>query len=251
MSGLVGSIPIVRRSTVAILRVRLARPETADDGHAAPARVDCSFGSGFCVSETRLVATAFHVLNGGRPRNPEDRFYVLTVPENGDRAYHFPVVGFPLEVPELDFAVLEIGPGPAPGVEIPAIPVSFAPVPDGTPVTTVGYPSPEISSINVDADLNYRGGQFFLKSHANEGIVAAQYDLNGTRMYELNVGWHHGESGGPIATATARPAVFSVMQHYRNVQSPHGVVAGPHRGISLVAVKERLEALGIVPMHDE
>ena len=89
------------------------------------------------------------------------------------------------------------------------------------------------------------GGQFFLKSHANEGIVAAQYELGGNQMYELNVGWHHGESGGPIATASSSPVVFSLMQHYRNVQSPHGIVAGPHRGVALSCIANELTELGI------
>lgn len=245
MPGLVDAISVVRGSTVAILRVHLVRPEVVKKGKTLPAEVKCFFGSGFCIAENRLVATAHHVLSGGTTRNPKDRFYVLTVPENGDPAFHYPVTGFPLEVPELDFAVVELGPCSSPNIQLPALPVTYEPLRDGTPVVTIGYPSPEIGGINVDKDLNYFGGQFFLKSHANEGIVAAQYQLAGTPIYELNVGWHHGESGGPIATTDTKPAVFSLMQHYRNVQSPHGVVAGPHRGIALSVVRDRLEDLGV------
>ena len=62
-------------------------------------------------------------------------------------------------------------------------------------------------------------------------------------MYEFNVGWHHGESGGPVCRAEPL-AAFTVMQHYRNVQGPHGVVAGPHRGVSLEVIRQELEDLG-------
>ncbi len=63
-------------------------------------------------------------------------------------------------------------------------------------------------------------------------------------MYELNVGWHHGESGGPITTIDDPPTVFSVMQHYRNVQAPQGIVAGPHRGRALEAIQTDLTSFG-------
>jgi len=126
------------------------------------------------------------------------------------------------------------------------VPVSFAPRPDGSRVLTVGYPAPIIAGVNVDAQGNYLGGQFFLKSHANEGIVSAQYAENAVLAYEFNVGWHHGESGGPVAELTDQPAVFTLMQHYRNIQSPHGTVAGPHRGLALSAVQRELTGLGIV-----
>jgi hypothetical protein len=113
-------------------------------------------------------------------------------------------------------------------------------------VLTVGYPSPEIKSISIDPQLTYLGGQFFLKSHANEGIVAAQYDAGPGRMYELNVGWHHGESGGPIVSlGGSAPVAVATMQHYRNVQSPHGIVAGPHRGFALATIEAELRALGV------
>jgi hypothetical protein len=125
--------------------------------------------------------------------------------------------------------------------------VSFANQADGTEVLTIGFPAPEIVGLNVDPQGNFVGGQFFLKSHANNGIVSAQYILGGNLpVYELNVGWHHGESGGPIAIFADQPVVFSLMQQYRNVQSPHGVLPGPHRGLALTAIKQDLEGLGVV-----
>ena len=90
----------------------------------------------------------------------------------------------------------------------------------------------------------WSGGEFFLKSHANEGIVSAQYDMGGMRFYELNVGWHHGESGGPILRLDDPVTAFSVMQHYRNIKSPHGTVVGPHRGRSLVGVEQSIRNFG-------
>jgi hypothetical protein len=172
-------------------------------------------------------------------------FFAFLVPGNGDPAFHFPIISFPIERQNLDIAVLEIGPCAQAGVRVPSIPVSFARQPDGMRVVTVGFPSPEIAKLGLDAQGKFLGGEFFLKSHANEGIVSAQYIIGGVPFYELNVGWHHGESGGPIVTLTDPPASFSLMQHYRNIKSPHGTVAGPHRGRALSAIQQELIALGV------
>jgi len=246
MPDLVTAIPVVRQSVAAILRVRMSRAETVKKGKVRPAQFQVAFmGSAFCVATDRYLVTAFHVLNGGQPRNTQDRFYAFVVPGNGDPAFHFPVIGFPVERPNIDMAIVEIGPCATPGVSIPAVAVSFDRQPDGARVVTVGCPSPEIGGLNVDAQGNFLGGQFFLKSHANEGIVSAQYVIGAVPVYELNVGWHHGESGGPVAVLTDPPRVFSLMQHYRNIKSPHGTVAGPHRGCALSAIQPDLTGLGV------
>ena len=52
------------------------------------------------------------------------------------------------------------------------MPVAFQPFEDGQRVLTVGFPAPEIHGLNMDPQGNFVAGQFFLKSHANEGIVA-------------------------------------------------------------------------------
>jgi len=171
MSDLVAAVPKLRDSVVAILRIRLTRPETVKKGKARPAQFEAALGgTGFCVVRDRYVVTAFHVLNGGGARNPKDRFYVFVVPENGEHAFHFPVTGFAVERPDVDIAILELGPCAKAGVSLPATPVSFTPQPDGTRVITLGFPAPEITGLNLDAGGNFLGGQFFLKSHANEGI---------------------------------------------------------------------------------
>ena len=131
------------------------------------------------------------------------------------------------------------------GVNIPALPLSFAQQPDGSRVITVGFPAPQIVNAKVDANGNYLGGEFFLKSHANEGIVSAQYAINGEPFYELNIGWHHGESGGPIVALSDPPAAFSLMQHYRTVQTPNGIMPGPRRGRPLSSIRNELEGLGL------
>jgi hypothetical protein len=242
------AIPQVRRSVVAILRLQLTRPLRIKKGREIPAQIGASIvGSGFCVVKNKYVITAFHIFNGGNAREPKDKFYAFTVPQNGDPAFHFPVIGFPLEDPTYDLAVLELGPCATVGVDLEAVPLTLDSVPDGAKVLTVGFPAPEISAANADPDLNWLGGQFFLKSHANEGIVSASYVIAGALVYELNVGWHHGESGGPIALVDEIPRVFSVMQNYRIVKSPHGVMAGPHRGVALSVARAELAALGIQP----
>jgi hypothetical protein len=241
------AIPKLRESIAAILRLRLTKPETFDQGKIVPAEYEVGWGSGFCVAADKYLVTAFHVLSAANARDPAAKFYALVVPGNGDPLHWFPVMSFPVERPNLDIAVLELGPCSTPGVHLSAVPVSFAPQPDGTQVLTMGFPAPEVAGLNADQKGNFLGGQFFLKSHANEGIVAAQYVLAGTLpYYELNVGWHHGESGGPITTLANEPAAFSLMQHYRNVQSPHGPLAGPRRGMALSAIQNELTALGIV-----
>jgi hypothetical protein len=83
------------------------------------------------------------------------------------------------------------------------------------------------------------------KSHANEGIISAKYEMGIKTIYELNVGWHHGESGGPIAIPFMPPTVFSIMQNYRNIQSPHGIMAGPHCGCDFLNIQNELTLLGI------
>lgn len=248
MPDFVASIPLVRQSVAAILRVRRLPQAALPDGRSGPPQFQATLGgSAFCIAANRLLLTAFHILNGGKPRDTNDKFFAFVVPGNGDHAYHFPVTGFPVERPDVDMAVLEIGPCATAGVGIPSIGVSCGPHPDGSEVITMGYPSPEISGLNLDPEGNFRGGNFFLKSHANTGIVSAQYGNGGKQMYELNVGWHNGESGGPITTLTNPPLVFALMQHYRNVQSPHGIQAGPHRGFALSAIAEELAALGVTP----
>lgn len=247
MSDLTAAIPMIRESVAAMLRLHLVKPERVKKGKVTPAKIEAALaGSAFCIVADRYLVTAHHVLKAGQQqRDSNDKFYAFIVPQNGDPAYHFPVISFPLERPDLDLAILEVGPCATAGVGMPAIPVSFVEQADGNRVVTVGFPAPEIAQISLDQQGNYLGGQFFLKSHANEGIVSARYVIGGVQFYELNVGWHHGESGGPIVALTDPPAAFSLMQHYRNIKSPHGVLAGPHRGCALSAVQQELTALGV------
>lgn len=246
MSELMNAVPIVREAVAAILRLHVVKPAMVKKGKARPATIGGTLaGSAFCIVADRYLLTAYHIFNGGKQRDLNDKFYAFVVPQNGDLAFHFPVVSFPLERPDLDFPIVEIGPCATTVVHIPAIPVSFSEQADGSRVLTVGFPAPEIAGLNLDQQGNYLGGQFFLKSHANEGMVSARYIIGGIQVYELNVGWHHGESGGPIVGLTDPPAVFSMMQHYRNIKSPHGVVAGPHRGLALSAIQQELIGIGV------
>src|SRR5207245_1847829 len=144
----------------------------------------------------------------------------------------------------VDLAVLEIGASQTKGQHIKAIPVTMSRPVDGASVVTYGFPAPVIQGASLDQDGNFLGGgQFFLKGHANEGIVAAQYSLDGRWTYEFNVGWHHGESGGPVLQREPL-AVFAVMQFYRNITGPHGVIPGPHCGRSLEAIQQELRGHG-------
>jgi hypothetical protein len=166
------------------------------------------------------------------------------VPGNGDPVHAFPVVAFPVERPNEDLAVIEIGPCETQGIRLPALPVSFTGQPDGERVLTVGFPQPEVKNLNIDPQGNLSGGQFFLKSHANEGILSAQYQLGASLVYEFNVGWYNGESGGPVVRIDDPMAAISIMQQYRNIKTPHTTIPGPHRGLALSAIQADLTTLG-------
>ncbi len=245
MASIVSAVHSARDSLVALLRVHTVRAASAKKGRARPPNFGVAIvGSAFCIVANRYLVTAYHVFNDGKKRDPNDKFYAFVVPQNRDQAFYFPVIGFPVEDVNLDLALVEVGPPTTPGITIPAVPVTFTPQPDGARVLTFGFPAPAISRANLDPRGNWAGGEFFLKSHANEGIVSAQYDMGGMRFYELNVGWHHGESGGPILRLDDPVAAFSVMQHYRNIKSPHGIAVGPHRGRSLVGVEQSIRNFG-------
>lgn len=246
MVDLAEGIPLARNSVVALLRIHLARPATIKKGKPKPAVYEAAMvGTAFCVVNDRYLVTAHHVFNNREPRRPNDKFYALIVPNNGLQAFHYPVVAFPLEDAAHDMAVIEIGPCTTPGQHLSALPITTSPQVDGAHVFTVGFPSPAINSLSLDDDGTYRGGEMFLKSYANEGIVSAQFqDLTGTHFYELNVDWHHGESGGPILRLSEPPAVFSMMQQYRPIQGPHGVIVGPHQGRGLSCIETHLRSLG-------
>jgi hypothetical protein len=165
------------------------------------------------------------------------------VPNNGLSAYHTNVTGFVFENEEYDIAVIEISSIPSEVKVVPAAPVTFSVQDDGSRVLTYGFPSPIISNAMVDVRGNWVRGSIFLKGHANEGIIAGQYILNQALAYELNVGWHHGESGGPIFRLEPA-AAFALMQTYRGIQSPNGVYPGPRRGYSMEIIKSVLMDIG-------
>ncbi len=236
MKDLIGAIAGVRDSVAAVMRIS---PNSASSTYKV-----AFVGTAWCVVESRCFMTAHHVFNEGKPRNREDQFLLFFVPNNGPKAFHVPVTGFMLEDAVNDMAVVEIKTLPAELSRVAAIPMSSKIQRDGTNVLTYGFPSPVIATASVDAKGNWKGGQLLLKSHANEGIVAGQYhERAGSLVYELNVGWHHGESGGPICQIEP-VAAFSIMQSYRRIQHTQNVFAGPHQGRSLDAIKDALHSIG-------
>lgn len=240
MTNMVNAIAQIRDSVCAIMRIIKKQRRKGKKKKQPVVQFKLVFvGTAWCVVVNRFLITAHHVLNTGKARDPQDLFYAFSVPGNGLRAFHFPITRFLLEDANCDVAILEIGPPATPGQGIPSAPITFNRPPDGTKVFTFGFPTPEISKAKLNQNGQFIGGQFFLKGHVNEGIVAAQYDFSGSWFYEFNVGWHHGESGGPVLNIDP-VAAFAIMQHYRNIQTPHGIVAGPHRGRSLEVVQQQL-----------
>jgi hypothetical protein len=239
MNDFVAGIARIRDSVAAVMKI--TREPPADD---APADALPSFGVAFvgtawCVVRNRYFVTAHHVFGDQQARNADDRFVLFFVPGNGLMGFHTPVTDIVFDDPGNDMALIEIE-GPPKGMHgIPALPVAFDYPADGTRVLTYGFPSPVISAATVDVDGNWSGGELLLKGHANEGIVAGQYEQSGAHIFELNVGWHHGESGGPVVRL-APVAAFALMQAYRGIQSPNGVYAGPHQGRSMSALRAAL-----------
>lgn len=238
MSDVRAAVALVRESVGALLRI-------------SPSAVEGQFqlgivGTAWCVSANLAFVTACHALNDGGPRDPAHRYYVLRAPGNGPVVQHWPVTGFPLEDPSRDLAILS-APVPAnTGITVPAIPVALSAPADGTAVLTYGCPAPAITKGSVSSDGTLRGISTILFAHANTGIVAAQYPalpLTDT-LFEFSVGWHHGESGGPVLRLDPEVAAFAVMQHYRNIQGPHGTMAGPRRGLALASIRSALAGVG-------
>jgi len=228
------AIATVRGAVCAVLRIH---PLQANQVHTS------IVGTAWCIVENRHLVTAHHIFNGGQRRDPNDRFFVFSVPQNGPQALHVPVVSFPLEDPSNDMAIIEIDPSGNRNFSISSVPVTFRPHQDGEKVLTFGFPAPKISQTQIDQNLNWLEGNLFLKGHANEGIISGQFKIQDQLIYELNVGWHQGESGGPIFSLDPI-AAFSIMQQYRKVSTPHGIVPGPHQGRTLNLIENSLQQLG-------
>jgi hypothetical protein len=236
MSDAVAGIASIRDAVCGLLRIIPGQ---------APGQARLGIvGTTWCVSESGVFVTAHHVLNDGKARDPSHRYYVLRARENGQALEHWPVTGFRLEDGKRDLVLLD---APAPtGLFVRAIPVALAPPPDGTPVLTYGCPAPAIHAATVSNEGNLVSIRTALFTHGNTGIIAAQYPaapLTDT-LFEFSVGWHHGESGGPILQLQPRLAAIAVMQHYRNIEGPRGTMAGPRRGIALAAIESELSGAG-------
>lgn len=117
-----------RDAVCAVMRIHQTKPERVKGSKVKPAEFQVSFvGTAFGIAHNKRVVTAYHVLNNGQPRDPKDKFFLFVVPANGPKAYQLPVVGYPLERADLDFAVLEHGPCPLGNYEVHATPISKRP----------------------------------------------------------------------------------------------------------------------------
>ena len=238
MRDLSDAIGSVRDAVGALLRISPA---------AEPGKFNLAIvGTTWCVTPGRVFVTAHHVLNDKNSRDPTHRFHVLSAPGNGHALFHWPVSQFLLEDATRDLVLLE-APVPADRrIEVPAIPIAVTAPRDGTPVLTYGCPAPGIAAATVSEQGDLTAIRTILFTHASTGIVAAQYKMSPSTdlLFEFSVGWHHGESGGPVLRLEPEVAAFAVMQHYRNIQGPHGTMAGPRRGLALASIRDDLESAG-------
>ena len=139
---LVRAVASVRDSILAVLRIHRSPVKSVHGAIQAPIQFEVSIvGTAWCIVADRFLLTAHHILNKGALRDPEDRFFVFSVPGNGDAAYHTPVISFPIESPQTDMAILEIARPVSPMPPIPPVPVTFALQQDGQRVMTYGFPT--------------------------------------------------------------------------------------------------------------
>jgi len=245
---LVAATPMTRHATAAILRVRRGKVSAPKKGgKAKPPKYDADIvGSATCIVANKYLLTAHRVLNGGEARQPDDKYYAMIAPDNGTQLFHFPIVSFALESPDLDLAVLEMGPCVNGNKRLVALPLSMREVDDGTSVIAVGYPASPVFELEVDAEGNYLSGSSELKSHVNTGIVSACFpDLRGHPIYEFNFGWLPGQTGGPMVRLGTPRALFALMRDFRPIRTADGsVIPGPYQGISLKPAEAALRQLG-------
>lgn len=235
--SVVAAIRAVRDSVGALLRLTL--DPTSGTFHVVLT------GTVWCVVPDRVFVTAHHVLNDGKARDPNHRYFVVQAPKNGSLLHYWPVTSFLIEDSQRDMVVLEAPVPPGAPIAVPAVPVSLAPPPDGTSVFTYGCPAPVITSATVSPQGDLTSLHTVLFTHAATGIVAAQYPIpTGDTLLEFDVAWHHGESGGPVLSVADPPVAFSIMQRYRIIQGPLGRMDGPRQGLALVSLGPLLSSLG-------
>jgi hypothetical protein len=232
--SLTDAIHSARDSVCAVLRIRPTGTNQADGKFV---------GSAWCVVDNKFLVTANHIFNDSQQRDPDDLFFVFTVPDNKGLAYHTRVVSFLLEDAMSDMAIIEIDPNFNQDFSIKNIPIALHQHQDGESILTIGFPEPVLERFEVDDHFYYKTGAFFLKSHANVGIISAQYEIDNHSFYEFNSGWFSGESGGPIVSIEPL-ASFSIMQQTRDINTRHGVIPGPCQGRSLRTIKNSLQQIG-------
>src|SRR5438128_402167 len=162
MSDFPSAIAAVRDAVCGILRIRPVRPGAHEFQVAF-------VGTGWCFSPRRYLATAHHVFDDGKARNPSDKFYAFVVPDNGPVAYHAPVVAVPFEDPVIDMAILEVAP-PA-SYRLSAVPVPFARPGDGRTLPSPGPISWSRASGGQHADRR-RAGPHLGRRHARPAVAA-------------------------------------------------------------------------------
>jgi hypothetical protein len=235
----VEAVARARDAICAVVRVRR-------DEKAGGTRVDVS-GTAWAAGTPVTFVTARHVVT---PRPDDQRLYVARRTSPASTALElWPVEEIALEHDDLDVAVLRV---PASTVRTP-LPLALDHVEDGTRVLTFGCPSARIQDAVVSPRGELRGANAFLAPFANEGIVAGHYDVwtedspprHLGPLYEFNVSWLNGESGGAVIRVEPFGA-FAVMQSYRKIPTPLGDVPGPRRGFGLAHLGDGLRALGML-----
>ncbi|MBU4443600.1 MAG: hypothetical protein L6422_10400, partial [Candidatus Marinimicrobia bacterium] len=79
----ISEIKTIRDSVGAVLKIHRQGPNRAQAAIV---------GTTWAIVDNQYFITAYHVFNNGQTRDPNDKFYIFSVPNNGPRAQHVPVI---------------------------------------------------------------------------------------------------------------------------------------------------------------
>ena len=166
-------------------------------------------GTGFVINDRGYIATNVHVIDGGN--------LIKAIPTNSNTLYDIDVIA---RSNELDLAIVQ-----APGINLPPMPLSLAPLKTGQKIWAIGYPG--------GADRNRLARDPTVQDGVIGRIFPGAWNTQTFRIIQHNAPTNPGNSGGPLVDDCGR--VIGV-----NTQASLVVIASESDGVTRV-----LQAAGI------